>query len=133
MAGDAHALLHGSAWAASRWTPDSTCCAAPVRTRQPDAQQLLSRALVRQPDPHLARGAARLPVPGEGSLDLAYLTEVDPLWADDELTAILNPEAVLFANAPAKAACVPTVWPATAGMPMRACSGRRLPGARSTR
>ena len=41
----------------------------------------------------------------KGSLDLAYLTEVDPLWADDELTAILNPEAVLFANAPAKAAC----------------------------
>ena len=40
----------------------------------------------------------------QGSFDLVYLTEVDPLWADDELTAILNPEAVLFANAPAKAA-----------------------------
>ena len=34
----------------------------------------------------------------QGSLDLAYLTEVDPLWNDDELTLILNPEAVLFAN-----------------------------------
>ena len=41
----------------------------------------------------------------KGALDLVYLTEVDPLWADDELTAILNPEAVLFANAPSKAAC----------------------------
>ena len=34
-----------------------------------------------------------------GSFDLAYLTEVDPLWNDDELTLILlNPDAVLFAN-----------------------------------
>jgi hypothetical protein len=38
----------------------------------------------------------------QGSLDLAYLTEVDPLWSDDELSAILNPEAVLFANPVAK-------------------------------
>ena len=27
----------------------------------------------------------------QGSLDIAYLTEVDPLWNDDELTLILNP------------------------------------------
>ena len=40
-----------------------------------------------------------------GSFDLAYLTEVDPLWNDDELTLILNPEAVLFANPVAVAAC----------------------------
>lgn len=40
-----------------------------------------------------------------GSFDLAYMTEVDPLWADDELTLILNPEAVLFANPIAVAAC----------------------------
>jgi conjugal transfer pilus assembly protein TraU len=40
-----------------------------------------------------------------GAFDLAYLTEVDPLWADDELTLILNPEAVLFANPVAVAAC----------------------------
>lgn len=40
-----------------------------------------------------------------GAFDLAYLTEVDPLWNDDELTLILNPEAVLFANPAAVAAC----------------------------
>ena len=40
-----------------------------------------------------------------GSFDLAYLTEVDPLWNDDELTLILNPDAVLFANPVAVAAC----------------------------
>ena len=62
----------------------------------------------------------------KGSLDLAYLTEVDPLWADDELTAILNPEAVLFANAPAKAACAADCVAATAGMPIASlfwCAG----------
>jgi hypothetical protein len=52
----------------------------------------------------------------KGSLDLVYLTEVDPLWADDELTAILNPEAVLFANAPAKAACAADCVASTAGL-----------------
>jgi conjugal transfer pilus assembly protein TraU len=41
----------------------------------------------------------------QGGLDLAYLTEVDPLWNDDELTLILNPDAVLFANPVAVAAC----------------------------
>ena len=62
----------------------------------------------------------------KGSLDLAYLTEVDPLWADDELTAILNPEAVLFANAPAKAACAADCVAASAGMPIASlfwCAG----------
>ncbi len=62
----------------------------------------------------------------KGSLDLAYLTEVDPLWADDELTAILNPEAVLFANPPAKAACAADCVAATAGMPIASlfwCAG----------
>jgi conjugal transfer pilus assembly protein TraU len=62
----------------------------------------------------------------KGSLDLVYLTEVDPLWADGELTAILNPEAVLFANAAAKAACAADCVAATAGMPIASlfwCAG----------
>ena len=50
-----------------------------------------------------------------GSFDLAYLTEVDPLWNDDELTLILNPEAVLFANPVAVAACSADCVAATAG------------------
>ena len=37
--------------------------------------------------------------------DVAYLTELDPLWNDDELTRILNPDVYLFANLPAQAAC----------------------------
>lgn len=54
----------------------------------------------------------------QGSLDLAYMTEVDPLWADDELTAILNPDAVLFANPAAKAACAADCVAATTGFPI---------------
>lgn len=40
------------------------------------------------------------------TFDLAYLTEIDPLWNDDELAFLLNPEAILFANPIAQAACV---------------------------
>jgi conjugal transfer pilus assembly protein TraU len=38
-------------------------------------------------------------------VDLAYLTELDPTWNDDELAAILSPEVFLFANPVAQAAC----------------------------
>lgn len=47
--------------------------------------------------------------------DLAYLTEVDPLWNDDELTLIMSPEAVLFANPLAVAACAADCVAATTG------------------
>ncbi len=32
--------------------------------------------------------------------DVAYLTELDPLWKDDELTRLLNPDVYLFGNLP---------------------------------
>ncbi|MCK7468918.1 MAG: hypothetical protein MZU91_12870 [Desulfosudis oleivorans] len=63
---DAHALLHGRPGRHRAGPRTRRAARRPCRPRQPDAQQLLSRALVRQPDPHLAGGAARLPVPGEG-------------------------------------------------------------------
>lgn len=37
--------------------------------------------------------------------DIAYLTELDPTWNDDELGFVLNPEAILFGNPIAQAAC----------------------------
>ncbi|WP_126448339.1 TraU family protein [Sulfuricystis multivorans] len=49
------------------------------------------------------------------SFDVAYLTELDPLWNDDELTRILNPDVYLFANIPAQAACAADCVAATAG------------------
>lgn len=40
-----------------------------------------------------------------GEFDLAYLTELDPTWNDDELAFVLNPEATLFSNPIAQTAC----------------------------
>ena len=40
-----------------------------------------------------------------GDFDIAYLTELDPTWNDDELGFVLNPEAILFGNPIAQAAC----------------------------
>ncbi|MDA0910339.1 MAG: conjugal transfer pilus assembly protein TraU [Proteobacteria bacterium] len=41
-----------------------------------------------------------------GEFDLAYMTELDPTWNDDELGFVLNPEATLFSNPITQAACV---------------------------
>ena len=42
---------------------------------------------------------------GQG-IDVAYMTEVDPLWNDDNLSAFINPEALLFGNPITNLACV---------------------------
>ena len=52
------------------------------------------------------------------SFDVAYLTEFDPLWNADELSFILNPEAILFGNPIAQAACAADCAAATAGFPL---------------
>lgn len=50
--------------------------------------------------------------------DVGYVTELDPLWQNDELTFILNPEAILFANPIAQAACAADCITASSGMPL---------------
>lgn len=60
------------------------------------------------------------------SFDVAYLTELDPLWNDDETSFLLNPEAALFANPIAQAACAADCIMATSGFGKDAlfwCSG----------
>ncbi len=60
------------------------------------------------------------------NFDVAYITELDPLWNADELSFILNPEAVLFGNPIAQAACAADCTAATAGFPLNAlfwCGG----------
>lgn len=52
------------------------------------------------------------------AIDLTYLTELDPFWADDEKSAILNPEGILFGNPIAQAACAADGVAATFGLPM---------------
>ena len=62
----------------------------------------------------------------DSQFDVAYLTELDPLWNDDELSFIINPEAALFANPIAQAACAADCVAASSGFPLDLlfwCSG----------
>lgn len=45
--------------------------------------------------------------------DLAYVTEVDPRWDDEELGALLSPESVLFSNPVTQLACIPDAMATT--------------------
>jgi conjugal transfer pilus assembly protein TraU len=60
------------------------------------------------------------PCAESGSLDLAYMTEVDPMWNDDNLSFIINPEALLFGNPIAQAACAADSVGAAVGYPLDA-------------
>ncbi len=51
----------------------------------------------------------------ETSLGTTYLTELDPTWDDDEMSALFDPESFLFANPIAQAACAADCIAATAG------------------
>ena len=50
--------------------------------------------------------------------DLAYMTELDPLWDDSVTTFFLNPDASLFANPAAAAACAADCVAATSSLPV---------------
>lgn len=60
-------------------------------------------------------------------IDVVYMTEFDPLWNDDALTSILQPEAILFANPIAITACAADCITASAANlplePLFWCSG----------
>jgi conjugal transfer pilus assembly protein TraU len=53
----------------------------------------------------------------KGDLDMVYMTEFDPLWNDDQLSAILNPEAGLFSNPLAQLACIADCTESTLSKP----------------
>ena len=57
---------------------------------------------------------------GDGymSMDLMYLSEVDPTWNDDELAFFANPEAAIFSNPISIAACIADVGAAAVGKPL---------------
>lgn len=60
-------------------------------------------------------------------LDLAHMSELDPIWNDDEMTVLISPEAALFANPIGTALCaIGDCLPATLTYPVNAlfwCSG----------
>ena len=49
---------------------------------------------------------------------LLYLSELDPTWNDDEIGALLNPEAILFGNPITQALCAGDCVAASAGWPI---------------
>lgn len=53
------------------------------------------------------------------TFDVAYMTELDSLWEDDELAFVINPEAILFGNPATQLACV--------AESVKTSSGRSLP------
>jgi conjugal transfer pilus assembly protein TraU len=67
------------------------------------------------------------------SFDLLMLSELEPTWADDELSTIFSPEATLFANPIAQAACAADCIAASAGFPLNelfwcaGCQGSMYP------
>ncbi len=54
----------------------------------------------------------------ENDFDIAYVTELDPLWQDDELTFLINPEALIFGNPLAQAACSVDCVTTSANLPL---------------
>ena len=60
------------------------------------------------------------------TFDLSYATELDPMWSDDALTTLIDPEAVLFENPISQAACIADALSAAVGFGIDAlfwCSG----------
>ena len=53
-----------------------------------------------------------------GGFDVAYMTEFDPLWNDDELMFALQPEALLFANPVAQFSCMADSASSNIGLPI---------------
>jgi len=53
-----------------------------------------------------------------GGFDIAYLTEIDPTWSNDQLAFILNPEAILFSSIPAQMACAADAIAASTHLPL---------------
>jgi len=51
-------------------------------------------------------------------MDIAYLSEVDPLWNDSTLSMLINPEAALFGNLIAQGACAADAAASSAGLPL---------------
>lgn len=50
--------------------------------------------------------------------DLVYMSELDPLWQEDALAMVIQPEVLLFANAAAQLACVADATATAADHPL---------------
>ena len=55
-----------------------------------------------------------------GGIDMLYMTELDPLWNSDDLSAFIHPEVFLFANPVAQMACIADAVSVNAWRPIEA-------------
>lgn len=53
-----------------------------------------------------------------GDFDIGYLSELDPMWNNDLLSIFVNPEAIIFGNPIAQAACIVDALAAEAYLPL---------------
>ena len=60
---------------------------------------------------------------GYVDMDLLYISEIDPLWNNDLLSLILNPEAIIFANPIATAWCIQDCLTTTADAQLEGAFG----------
>ena len=60
---------------------------------------------------------ADVPCLEKAPFDIAYMTEIDPLWNSDISSFILDPEALLFGNPAAQLACIADSVASNAGYP----------------
>ena len=58
-----------------------------------------------------------IPCVESGEWDVAYFTELDPLWQSDMESLLLNPEALVFANPAVLMACMADAVAAAVGLP----------------
>lgn len=69
----------------------------------------------------------------KASFDIAYITELDPTWTDDQLTLLINPENLIFSNPVAVAACSVDCGASSVGLPRKemfwcaGCQGSMFP------
>ena len=64
-----------------------------------------------------------LPCLENTGFDVGYITEIDPLWNDDLLAFLLNPEALLFGNPVLQFSCIADSVAVNAGSPSTPFSG----------
>jgi len=53
-----------------------------------------------------------------GDMDIGYLSELDPMWDSSSLSMIIQPEAILFSNVTAQAACAADAVASLVHMPL---------------
>ena len=54
----------------------------------------------------------------DGSIDIGYLSTIDPFWQNDMWSIVINPDAFLFANPIAQFACIPDAVTSQIGFPL---------------